>query len=160
MFQSFFTMIDKMEKWLALIFGFIMVILAVIQVIWRYVFYSPLVWSEEICRVAFIWVVFIGMSMVVKRRAHISVDYFVSRISGKTRILIDFFGMLVLLFFLGGLTISGIYLIGNTTGMYLTSVKVPIILVYFCVPLLGAVMFLRYACFFAEDIKKLFVKRT
>ncbi len=44
------------------------------QVIWRYVLQSPLSWSEEVARLAMIWLTFIAASFVLATRQHIVVD--------------------------------------------------------------------------------------
>lgn len=44
------------------------------QVIWRYVLQSPLSWSEEVARLAMIWLTFIAASFVSAKHQHIAVD--------------------------------------------------------------------------------------
>ena len=43
-------------------------------VIWRYFLVDPLTWSDEIARALFVWLVFIGAAIGVKRRMHASVS--------------------------------------------------------------------------------------
>ena len=60
-----------------LIMGFALVLISVVmflQVVMRYVFKQSLSWSDELCRYAFIWMIFIGISYAVKRDLHIKVD--------------------------------------------------------------------------------------
>jgi TRAP-type C4-dicarboxylate transport system permease small subunit len=49
-----------------------MVIACTVQVIWRYIFDSPLVWSEELAKYLFIWVGFLSSWLAWKYRAHIA----------------------------------------------------------------------------------------
>jgi TRAP-type C4-dicarboxylate transport system permease small subunit len=51
-----------------------MVIACTIQVIWRYVFDSPLVWSEELAKYLFIWVGYLSAWIAWKYHAHIALD--------------------------------------------------------------------------------------
>jgi len=44
------------------------------QVLFRFVFQSPLSWTDETARYAFIWMVFIGAAVAVKKNTHIRVD--------------------------------------------------------------------------------------
>jgi TRAP-type C4-dicarboxylate transport system permease small subunit len=44
------------------------------QVIWRYVLQAPLSWSEEIARLAMIWLTFIAAAFVSGKHQHIAVD--------------------------------------------------------------------------------------
>lgn len=48
-----------------------------LQIILRYVFNSPLMWAEELARIMFVWIVYMGAPIVVKRKANIEVDYLV-----------------------------------------------------------------------------------
>ena len=58
-----------------------MTVLAVVQVVLRYVFSTGLVWSLEATTYTFAWLVLIGMSYGVRTEAHIAVDLVTSRLS-------------------------------------------------------------------------------
>ncbi len=47
---------------------------AVAQVVSRYVFNSPLTWSEELSRYLFIWLSFLGAWVAWNRREHLGID--------------------------------------------------------------------------------------
>lgn len=49
-------------------------LLAVTQVVFRYVLNNSLPWPEEVARLGFVWVVFLGMAMGVHRDAHLRID--------------------------------------------------------------------------------------
>ena len=61
---------------LALLVGLFaaMVIACTAQVIWRYLFNDPLVWSEELARYLFIWISYISAWVAWKSRSHIALD--------------------------------------------------------------------------------------
>ena len=46
-----------------------------LQVIMRYFLRAPFVWSEEISRYMLVWSAIIGVSLAVRERKHISVDF-------------------------------------------------------------------------------------
>ena len=50
------------------------VVIALIQVFYRYVLNDSLAWPEEVARWAFVWLVFLGMAMVARRGGHIIID--------------------------------------------------------------------------------------
>lgn len=60
-----------------------MTVLAVVQVVLRYVFSTGLVWSLEATTYTFAWLVLIGMSYGVRTEAHIAVDLVTSRLSAR-----------------------------------------------------------------------------
>lgn len=51
-----------------------MVVACTAQVIWRYFFNDPLVWSEELARYLFIWISYISAWVAWKSRSHIALD--------------------------------------------------------------------------------------
>ena len=50
------------------------VVIALIQVFWRYVLDNSLSWPEELARWAFVWLVFLGSAMLTHRQGHIVID--------------------------------------------------------------------------------------
>lgn len=65
---------DNLEASMLIFLSILTVVIVFVQVFMRYVMGSSLVWSEELARYAFIWMIYIGVSYGVKRKAHISVD--------------------------------------------------------------------------------------
>ena len=59
---------------LALVCMAVMTVLIVAQVILRYVFNAPLTWSEELARIVFIYMTFMGIGAAYGRRRHMFVD--------------------------------------------------------------------------------------
>jgi TRAP-type C4-dicarboxylate transport system permease small subunit len=62
----------------------LLLILAIIQVLFRYMLMIPLPWTEELARFTLVWVTFLGAASVTRRKLHIAVDYFISKLSPKT----------------------------------------------------------------------------
>jgi len=77
----------------------LLLILAVTQVLFRYVLMIPLPWTEELARFTLVWVTFLGAASVTRRKLHLAVDIFISKLApGKARILSFFFHLLILIF--------------------------------------------------------------
>lgn len=51
-----------------------MTVVCLAQVIWRYVFNDPLIWSEELSRYLFVWIGYLGAWVAWRRRQHIALD--------------------------------------------------------------------------------------
>jgi C4-dicarboxylate transporter DctM subunit len=49
-------------------------VIALVQVFFRYVLNDSLAWPEEMARWAFIWLVFVGAAMVARRSGHVIID--------------------------------------------------------------------------------------
>jgi TRAP-type transport system small permease protein len=50
-------------------------------VVWRYVFVDPLSWTDEVSRVLFVWLSFLGAAVGIKRGIHSAVYVFEARLS-------------------------------------------------------------------------------
>jgi C4-dicarboxylate transporter DctQ subunit len=75
----------RIEEWLlALILG-AMTVLTFVQVVLRYVFASGLLWALEATTYLFAWLVLIGISYGVRKRAHIGIDALIRLMGAKAR---------------------------------------------------------------------------
>lgn len=74
-------------------------VLLVIQVVMRYVFNHSPVWSEELARMLFIWMVFIGGSYAAQHREHIKIDAGIKIFPKPMRKYVLILGMIVLIAF-------------------------------------------------------------
>jgi TRAP-type C4-dicarboxylate transport system permease small subunit len=54
-------------------------------VVWRYFFAAPRAWPDEIARLAFVWLAFIGAALGVKRGLHASVTILADRLPPHAR---------------------------------------------------------------------------
>ncbi|MDB4338499.1 TRAP transporter small permease [bacterium] len=95
------------EKTMAAFFLLVIVSTMAAQVFARYVFGAPFQWSEEVARLALIWLTFISAAFVMAERRHIAVDMISSRVGDSGKLLIECLSYLVvavscLLLLIGG----------------------------------------------------------
>jgi TRAP-type C4-dicarboxylate transport system permease small subunit len=64
------------------------VVLSFVQVVLRYGFGQPLTWSEEVSRYLFVWVVFLGGGVAARYHGHIVLDFVVSVLPPRIRLLL------------------------------------------------------------------------
>lgn len=86
----------------ALVCLFVVIIVCVsLQVFFRYVLHDPLIWSEEVARLSFLWMVFLGLGIAERDNLHIAVEFFMDRIpqtmQKPLRLAVEVFGIIVLL---------------------------------------------------------------
>ena len=62
----------------------LLLLLAVTQVLFRYMLMIPLPWTEELARFTLVWVTFLGAASVTRRKLHIAVDYFIAKLPAQT----------------------------------------------------------------------------
>jgi len=65
----------------------------------RYVIGRTFTWYDEIARLLFVWIVFLGAAVGVRRTAHFRLHLLVDRLPTGVRRVVDVFGVLVLMGF-------------------------------------------------------------
>jgi TRAP-type C4-dicarboxylate transport system permease small subunit len=68
----------------------IMTVLVIAQVVLRYVFNDPLDWSEEMARILFIYLAFIGIGAAYGRRRHMAIDALVILLPARMKRTVEF----------------------------------------------------------------------
>jgi len=79
--------IEGVERALGILMLAIMVSAIFAQVVSRYLLGLPLVWVEELSTYAFIWGVFVGASLGLKKKRHIKILSFISRLPQRRQLL-------------------------------------------------------------------------
>jgi TRAP-type C4-dicarboxylate transport system permease small subunit len=79
--------LDGLVQKLCVFIAGLMTIAVGLQVLSRYILKYPLVWTEELARYLMVWMVFIGASTIIKKWNNIYVDFFISKLTKKNRII-------------------------------------------------------------------------
>ncbi|HHF5696473.1 sialic acid TRAP transporter substrate-binding protein SiaT [Haemophilus influenzae] len=77
--------INKLEEWLggALFIAIFGILIA--QILSRQVFHSPLIWSEELAKLLFVYVGMLGISVAVRKQEHVFIDFLTNLMPEKIR---------------------------------------------------------------------------
>ncbi len=126
--------IDKViEFTISIIYG-ALVAFTVASVFCRYVLNDSIVWSEELTRYLFVWIVFLGVPFGIERGAHVSVDFLTQRVSPSLRRrLIVFHNTLVCVFVII-LFIPSLNVVRVGMGSNSLSMEIPMGFVYLAFP--------------------------
>ncbi|MFD5276985.1 TRAP transporter small permease [Pseudarthrobacter sp. NPDC058362] len=95
------------ERVLAAGFLALVFFLVLSQVASRYIFASPLTWTEELARFALVWLTFISAGFVMARRLHVTVDLLAAKLGKRAALVMDSFAMLVVLAVSGAMAYAG-----------------------------------------------------
>jgi TRAP-type C4-dicarboxylate transport system permease small subunit len=134
---------DFILEWVLSLFLAATLFLSFLQVIARYLFQVSTPWSEELARLLFVWGVFLGAAVGVRRDLHTRVDFVFRKLppglSARVRAGMDFLlaGMALVM------VIYGAQLVFSTRADSSTSLGYPRNWFYIPVPLSGLLM-LRY----------------
>ena len=76
--ESIDRLLARIEQWLLPLLGALLAFITIgvfVQVVLRYVFAKSFLWGEELSLFAFIWCIFLGAAVCVRRRTHFAFDY-------------------------------------------------------------------------------------
>ena len=81
--KRFWWWLDRALELLCALGCLVLVGVSFAGVIFRYAFNNSLVWSEELARYLFIWLIFLGAAIGVRERNHIAFDLFGSSLGPR-----------------------------------------------------------------------------
>lgn len=115
----------------------LMAILVVAQVVLRYVFNDPLTWSEEMARIVFIYLAFLGIGAAYGRRRHMFIDALVIELPATLKRIVEFSVVGIASAFLIAVIVITIRSIVELHRMDITTpaLEYPMALVYLVIPL-------------------------
>lgn len=125
----------------------LMVVLCVdilLGVVSRYVVGQTFTWYDEVARACFVWVVFLGAALGVKRRAHFRLQLVVDLLPRPWRRTVDAIGVLVVIGFGAVLIRYGWVFVELGRYQRTPVMNLPRSWIYLAVPVGGALM-IRYA---------------
>lgn len=99
--------LEKVLKLAMVLSSAILAIVTFLQVIMRFFFKMPVAWGQDIIRLSFVYLVFLGAAYCLKTNDHLNIDIIFSIVSNKTgkilQILINFvlLGFFIFLLFYG-----------------------------------------------------------
>jgi len=83
--RDYFCLVDRsIDRLVAVIFASILVV-ALLQVFYRFVLNSSLSWSEEAQIFGHIWIVFLGIPVAYRRGAHLYIETYCDKLPTKAR---------------------------------------------------------------------------
>jgi TRAP-type transport system small permease protein len=145
-------MFVRLERWLiriesalALSMLAFIIVASTVQVIWRAALSDPLSWTEEAVRLAFIWVVYVGVVRAVRRRTHISVDFFVRLLPARPQRWVARFNQWLYVAFFAVFFAQAVRLTLHTWNMSLAVLPFPAAAIYLAGVLCGALALIHLA---------------
>ena len=155
-FESFLQRLLTLEVFCSVVLLSVLIVLITAQVFLRYLFNSPLTWAEELAALLLIYISFLTGDIVYKKKAHISIDYFVEffppKLKAVTEIVIGVFICVCLV----TLTVVSIPLIENQFGFTIAAaLPLPKSFWTMPVPFIFVSMFLSTLNFIVQNIGRL-----
>ena len=117
---------SKLFSGIVVITMMLIVLSVFVQIFFRYVLGSPLVWTEEFAKFMFPWLVFSGAALTSRIQGHIRVDYFADRLPKRVRSITDKFVTVGTLIFCVLVVVYAVPLAESQKGMKSTAMEIPL----------------------------------
>ena len=111
---------------------------------WRYALNAPLSWTEQVCRIFFVWMTFLGAAVLYRERLHVAIDMFVLMLPRPARIAVLWIVEGLILVFNLVLLTYGTKLSVDTLGQTFGALDISPATFYFAAPVAGAMMILFF----------------
>lgn len=120
-----------------------LVALSFISVFMRYVLNFSLTWAEELARYMFVWLVYLGTALCVRRRKHIVMDILITSLKPRARKWFSLLNNAIMLAFVLVLANQGFKMMPILSSQMSTALQIPMSFIYGAVPV-GAVLMAFY----------------
>ena len=144
-------------QWLAGILFLTLFFLNILRITLRYFLGVSWLWVPDFSRLLFIWIVFLGTTVLYARREHLEMDYFVEKMKATAREKLSLVRDIALLIFLGILTLKGIEIARVRMRIPFDTWDLPTGYAYIAVPICSVLMLfitlVRFIIYFKERRK-------
>jgi tripartite ATP-independent transporter DctM subunit len=138
-FQRYFS---KFFDGFAALAVVVMTLLVFFQVANRYIIGWVVPWTEEVSRILFIWITFVGAYIALKIHSHIAVETFVKRFSPRNREKISDILIFLVFYFIGYLFWLSLKVIPATFGVTTPVLEISYLYIHLSFPIFIGLMFL------------------
>ncbi|ERT69997.1 TRAP transporter small permease [Cetobacterium somerae] len=146
--------LNNLEEIIGAILFIMMFAILVAQIVFRQIFDSPLVWSEELAILLFTYVGMLGVSIGVKYRQHVFIDFLYNKFSGKGLKIANTFIQSVVFISLIAMIQIGYKLFLRKKIFQLIALKISAGWMYVALPLIATLMLIRFFQVLREDYKE------
>jgi tripartite ATP-independent transporter DctM subunit len=138
-FQRYFS---KFVDWFAALAVVVMTLLVFFQVANRYIIGWIVPWTEEVSRILFIWITFVGAYIALKKHSHIAVETFFKKFSPKNQEKISNILIFLVVYFIGYLFWLSLKVIPATFGVTTPVLEISYLYIHLSFPIFIGLMFL------------------
>lgn len=149
------NLIKKIEATTACIMLVTIVLVGTLQIIFRFLLNSSLVWSEELMRYLFVWLSFITASIAVRERKHISVDFVTTFMPARVNLIFYYISRVAMLAYIYFMVPAGFSLCMKTASVKSTILPITWSWVYAALPVGMVLMLISMSSVFLMDVRSL-----
>lgn len=129
-FKKFSNILDKLLTAIIIVLFILMFGITNLNVITRYFFNRPIVFSVEMGRYCFVSIIFLGAIFTTKQDRHIHVDFFTGLFPKKIQFIIEQFGRLLMGIFFAILTFYTCRMAAVNVNVVSSAMQIPMAVPY------------------------------
>lgn len=134
------TLLEKLTNIALILLMLLLTVSTTLQVVTRFITKSPLVWTEEVSRMSFIWIALLGSTLATKHSEHLSLDFIVDKfpktLRNIVRILVHLMMMTVATLFI----VAGWEFVGKNATRISETTGISMVYLYIAAPVSGVLM--------------------
>jgi TRAP-type C4-dicarboxylate transport system permease small subunit len=119
----------------------ILIAITLWQITCRFILYIPVQWSEEVVRLAFVWLIFLGSAMACKEGTHLVLDVISERLRPKNKLRLQTMVLLAMLIIEATIFYASAQYVLRSFGKTLVTLPIPSNFMYMAGPISVALMF-------------------
>jgi len=108
----------------------------------RYVMHATFQWYDEVARLSFVWMIFLGAAVAVRRGAHFRLSILVDRLRPAARRRVELVVTLIVIAFAAVLVAGGIAILPVARRQVTDALEISMVWFYGALPVGGALMIL------------------
>jgi len=132
---SGFKAAERVQDAIAVALFAVMFGVIILQVVLRYVFNAPLVFTDELAAYLFVWISFLGWTLATRRRIHIGIGVVADRLPAAVRRILHALWCLASIAFALVLLVVGLMIVRRNGDVRMVSLDFAVWPVYVVVPL-------------------------
>jgi TRAP-type transport system small permease protein len=132
-----------LERFIGLLVG-MMSFLLIAQVVTRFIFRGSMYWAGEMATWIFVWITYLGMALLYKRKNHIVVNLIDSIVTKKTKKYLETFNDIVVVIFLAAIFFYSIPVVNAHINQTAISVHISKSLLFISLPVSLGLIFLFF----------------
>jgi TRAP-type transport system small permease protein len=118
------------------------VLITIVAVWYRYVLDAPLSWTEQVCRILFVWSVFAGAAVLYRQMMHIVIDMFVLMLPPRAQGILFWINQALMLLVAVLMVVFGLEVAVGTLGQTFGALEISPAVFYFAAPYCGLLIIL------------------
>ena len=154
MIKKIYFIITIFEEIFLIVCMFLIVLFMSLEVFFRYFLNSPLSWTEEMGKLVFVWMIFVGAGIGIRTKGHIAMNFLIPKLSFKMRRIFEFIIFLVILAVLLAIFYYGSIRTYLGFSSILPAIKIPYGFLFLPVPISCFIMIIHISIHLFHFIKK------